>query len=324
MLERHFRRACTPERFDLYHEPNFLPLPTSVPTVVTVHDVSALRFPEWHPPDRVALHERHLRQNLSQFCHILTVSEAMREDVVRELGVSAERVTAVPNGVGPEFQPRPAAEVEAVRRRLALPAQFLLHVGTLEPRKNLLTLMRAYCALDAATRDRCPLVLVGPWGWKAESIREYYADVARHRGVRHLGYVNDADLPAVYTSARALAFPTHYEGFGLPPLEMMACGGAVLASTAAAVREVVGDRACLLDPSDNDGWRAALARVIVDGDWRNELRRGTRERAAQFSWDRCARATLAVYQRVCDGSRQTVTSGSAAEWSESARERPTR
>src|SRR6185295_5368864 len=122
--------------------------------------------------------------------------------------------------------------------------------------------------------------------------------VARHRGVRHLGYVADADLPALYGGARALAFPTYYEGFGLPPLEMLACGGAVLASTAGAVRETVGRQAHLIEPDDLQGWRSAMGRMIVDDDWRAFLRRGAAAVARPYNWQRCASKTFQAYCRV--------------------------
>jgi alpha-1,3-rhamnosyl/mannosyltransferase len=182
---------------------------------------------------------------------------------------------------------------------LGLAPGYLLHVGTIEPRKNILTLLRAYCALPEALRDRVPLVLAGGWGWGHAEVAAYYYDTARHRNVKLTGFIRDDDLAALYSAARALVFPTHYEGFGLPPLEMMACGGAVLASTAAAVREVVGECGFLIDPRDEAGWRIALSRAIIDDDWCSELRRGTLERAAEFTWDRCARATLDVYRAAC-------------------------
>ena len=188
-----------------------------------------------------------------------------------------------------------ADEIAPVLARLGLAPPYLLHVGTLEPRKNLHLLMRAYGDLPEALRARCPLVLAGGWGWNAAELADHYHAVARHRGVRLLGYLRDADLPALYNGARALVFPSHYEGFGLPPVEMLACGGAVLASTAGAVAETVGPRAHLVDADDLTGWRDAIARVIADDDWHAHLRRGGPEHARAFTWERCARETYRVY-----------------------------
>src|SRR5262249_47649804 len=140
-----------------------------------------------------------------------------------------------------------------------------------------------------------PLVLVGNWGWNAAEVA-HLLDARGASGMVHLGYVPESDLAALYNGARALVFPSLYEGFGLPPVEMMACGGAVLASTADALVETVGTRAHLVPPEDLDGWRAALTRVLTDDDWQQELRRGTCELAAAYTRDRCAADTLRVYR----------------------------
>jgi alpha-1,3-rhamnosyl/mannosyltransferase len=191
----------------------------------------------------------------------------------------------------------PTAQVQAALRRLGLPERYLLHVGTIEPRKNLLLLLRAYCALPAALRERWPLLLVGGWGWDVGPVRDYWQAEARHRGVRHVGYVPDGDLAAIYNGARALLCASFYEGFGLPPVEMLACGGAVLCSTAAALVETAGPCAHLVDPRDADGWRAAMRRVVEDDDWWLSLRRGAVAAARAFTWERAATETWAVYRR---------------------------
>ncbi len=141
-------------------------------------------------------------------------------------------------------------------------------------------------------------MLAGGWGWNVADLADYYQTTARHRGVRHLGYVPDSALPALYTGARALVFPSHYEGFGLPPLEMLACGGAVIASTAGAVAEVVGRQAHLVAAHDPPGWRQAMARIIDDDAWHTELCRGAVASASAFTWARCADETLRVYRLV--------------------------
>ena len=132
----------------------------------------------------------------------------------------------------------------------------------------------------------------------ARTVADFYDDVARHRHVRHLGYVPDADLPALYNGARALVFPSHYEGFGLPPLEMLACGGAVLASTAGALVETVGRQAHMIEAQDLPGWREAMHRVMSDDDWRDKLRHGTQEVAHPYTWQRCASETFRIYNAV--------------------------
>jgi glycosyltransferase involved in cell wall biosynthesis len=298
-MAAYFRACCLRQHYDLYHETNFIPLPANVPTVATLHDLSVLLHPEWHPRDRVAHFERYFRSGLQRCVHFLAISEAGRQEVIRHLGIAPERVTRTYMGIRPGLGPLPRAAVHAALHELGLPQRYLLYLGTIEPRKNVLTLLRAYCSLPASFRERWPLLLVGSWGWNTADVADYFHAEARHRGVLHLGYVAERHVPALYNGARALAYPSRYEGFGLPPIEMMACGGAVLASTADAIVETVGRRAHLVAPDDLDGWREALVRVVVDDDWLHELRRGTQEVARPFTWDRCAADTLRVYRALC-------------------------
>jgi alpha-1,3-rhamnosyl/mannosyltransferase len=282
--------------FDLYHEPNFIPLRSDLPTIITVHDLSVLLHPEWHPADRVHDWERRFREGLRQAAHVLTVSDHVRREIIHHLGIPPERVTRTYNGSRPHFRPLPGEEVQARLRQLGLPPRYLLHVGTIEPRKNLLMLMRAYCDLPASVRESCPLVLVGGWGWNSADVRQFLDAEGKRCGVIHPGYVAEADLPAVYNGARALVFPTRYEGFGMPTVEMFACGGAVIASTAGAVAEVVAGHGHLIDPDDLEGWRDAMRRVITDDGWRSTLTRGGVELAAAFTWEASAAGTMAAYR----------------------------
>src|SRR5205823_1682881 len=140
-----------------------------------------LMHPQWHPADRVAFHERHFQRSLERCRHVLTVSEFMRREIIRTIGLSPSRITAIPNGVRSDFRPLPEEMLTPVLRRLGLPDSFLLHVGAIEPRKNLLMLLKAFCDLPSALRERYPLVLVGPWGWNFAAIRDYYESTARPR-----------------------------------------------------------------------------------------------------------------------------------------------
>lgn len=296
------RQAFFSDAFDLYHEPNFIPVPSSLPTVVTVHDLSVLLHPEWHPAERVQWYKDQFSRTLSQASHIITVSEFTRQQVIRLLGIPDDCVTTVANGPRPEFRPLPAGAIAEVLRARGLPPQYLLYVGTIEPRKNILRLMQAYISLPAGLRRDWPLVLVGGWGWDVDAVRSFYEDVAVHQGVRHLGYMPDEDLPAIFNGARALVYPSHYEGFGLPPLEMMACGGAVLASRIPPHIEVTGGAAHLIAPEDTDGWHEAMEKVILDDAWHQELCTEAAARARLYSWARSARETAQVYRHVLESS----------------------
>ncbi|MBM4071370.1 MAG: glycosyltransferase family 4 protein [Planctomycetes bacterium] len=293
---RHALRSCLRKHeCNLYHEPNTIPLPCDVPAIATIHDLSVILHPHWHPAGRVAHFEKNLHR-LTGAAHFITVSEFTRQEAIRTFNLRPEKVTRIHLGSRMGLTPMLPAATATRLAELRLPPRFLLYVGTIEPRKNLLLLMRAYGALPRSWRDRYPLVLAGSWGWSSGPVAEYFNDRGRHEGVIHLGYVSDLDLPALYSGARALVYPSIYEGFGLPPLEMMACGGPVLASTAGAVAEIVGRRAHLIAPDDEDGWRLAMQRVIEDDDWHASLCRGVRDLARSFTWERCAAETLHVYR----------------------------
>jgi glycosyltransferase involved in cell wall biosynthesis len=297
LLARNFR-SVSQRGFDVYHEPNYIPLPCALPTVATVHDLSVLLHPEWHPADRVAHFERRFRRGLRQCEHFLAISEFARQEIIDTLHLRPERVTRTYMGIRPGLRPLPETEVRRALRPLNLPQHYLLYVGTIEPRKNLLTLLRAYGGLDARIRREYPLVLVGHWGWNAGEVASYLHGKDAAQEIIHLGYVPEDCLSALYNGARALVFPSFYEGFGLPPVEMLACGGAVLASTAGAVVETVGRQAHCIEPMDVDGWRLAMQRVILDDDWQRQLRRGAVEAAAPFTWEQCAADTLRVYRQL--------------------------
>jgi glycosyltransferase involved in cell wall biosynthesis len=311
----HFHFLARLGRFDLYHEPNLVPFGVSLPTVVTVHDLSVVLFPEWHPLERVKRYEKAFARGVEKAAHILVDSDAVREEAIRHLGLAPNRVTTVHMGIGSNFRIQSESELAEMRQRLSLPDRYLLYVGTVEPRKNLATLLRAYCDLPSELRESCPLVLGGNWGWKSEQVRELFESEARHRGVRYLGYVADNDLPALYGGAVALLYPSFYEGFGLPPLEAMACGTAAIVSTADAVTEVVGTHAVQIEPNDLTGWREAMRRVIADRNCLECLRQGGIDHASRFDWDRAAKTTLDVYRRVLGistGSTHRVNSSRAA------------
>jgi glycosyltransferase involved in cell wall biosynthesis len=293
-----FRRACLRLGAEIYHEPNYIPLPSELPVVTTVCDLSVLLHPEWHPRDRVAYFEKHFRRAMDQTSHFIAISEFGRQEMIRTLGLAPERVTRTYMGIRPGLCPLSRRVVEPILQELGLPSRYLLYLGTLEPRKNLLVLLRAFCALPERLRLRCPLVLVGGWGWNTGELAAYLQQHARSRGVIHLGYVAEKHLAAIYNGARALVYPSLYEGFGLPPVEMLACGGAVLASTAGALVETVGTHAHLIEPDDLDGWRDGMARLLRDDDWCEALREGGVELASRFTWEQCAADTWCVYRKV--------------------------
>lgn len=279
---------------DVYHEPNFLPFPSRLPTVVTVHDLSVVRHPEWHPADRVESHRRQFAKAVESAAMVVVVSESVRGELLDFARLDPARVVAIHNGLDPAMRPPGETEALRVRATYDLPGRYFLAVGTVEPRKNLLAALRAFAALPGGVRRDCPLFLAGPWGWRADAERDEFLRAAQPAGARHLGYVPAGDLPALFAGAQALVYPSFYEGFGLPPVEMLALGGRVLASECCrAVAEVCGEFAEMLPATDVEAWRDALLRVSDAGPPGDADRRAAWAR--RYSWARAARETRAVY-----------------------------
>ncbi len=275
--------------------------------VTTVHDVGALDRPAWYAADVAALHRRQNEATARLADRIVAVSAFTRDRLVERLGVAPERVAVVPNGVSARFRPVAREEARAVARSHGLEPPYVLYVGTRERRKNLLGLVDAFRRV-ADTHPDVTLALVGmrPWRegagvhgageWSGREVEERIGWLGLEGRVRVPGWLPPDDLPAVYAAAEVLAFPTLYEGFGLPVLEAMACGLPVVASDRTAVPEVVGDAGLVADPEDADAFALALARVLDDGGLGETLREKGLARAAAFSWRRTAEGTRAAYR----------------------------
>lgn len=295
-LKAAFRTRVACGRFALYHEPNHIPLPCSLPTVTTIHDLSGLTHPEWHPADRIRWYEREFAAGIRQATRFIAASEFTKQDLVRVVGVPAERIDVTYQAPRRAFYLRDARAAEAVRAAHHLPEQFLLFVGTLEPRKNVAGLLEAYARLPAALRRRVPLALAGGMGWKMEQLTALLHRHGVPGEVRLLGYLHDEALAGLYAASTALVWPTLFEGFGLPPLEAMACGCPVITSRVTSLPEVVGDAGVLLEPHDAPAWAETMQRMIEDDAWRVSWRARGLQQAQRFSWSACAAATRACYR----------------------------
>jgi alpha-1,3-rhamnosyl/mannosyltransferase len=281
----------------LQHSPNYVLLPFAGPSVATIHDLTWLRFPDTQPIETVRFLERHLPRTLEQATRILTVSSFVGEEIVSRLGVARGKIDVIPLGVGAEFHPRTAEELRPVLARHQLVAgAYLLVVATQEPRKNLAGLVRAYAGLPSPLRARQPLTIVGARGWLNAELDRTLAPLESAGTVRRLGYVAEDELPLIYAGAGAFAFPSLYEGFGLPLLEAMASGVPALTSNVASLPEVGGDVALGVDPEDIDALRAGLVRLLEDERWRAAVRPAGIARARGFTWSRCVDATVASYR----------------------------
>ncbi len=281
----------------LFVPAHVVPIAGAPPSVVTIHDLGYLAFPEAHTARRRLELNVTTRWSLRAARRVIAISQATKDDLVRHYGADPERIAVVYHGLGPSFRPAPDP---AALARHGLQAPYMLYVGTVQPRKNLERLIEAFAMATAshtgASGSEQPLLLAiaGRRGWLSEAIDRRVAQLGLGGRVRFLDYVPDEDLPGLLSGATAFAFPSLYEGFGLPVLEAMACGAPVLTSTTSSLPEVAGDAAMLVDPTDTAAIAAALARLIADEPLRAELRARGLARAALFSWERCARETLAV------------------------------
>lgn len=294
---RLFRHHAAALRDHVLHSPNFVLMPFDGPAVATVHDISYLRYPQYHPVERVRLLERHLPETLQRADALIVDSDCVREELLSVFGVDERKLHTVPLGVDAAFRPRSEAELGATLTSLGLvPDGYLLVVATLEPRKNLERLVQAYAGLPAATRARVPLAVVGARGWLDGPLRSALEPLERVGQVRRLGYIDAATLPLVYAGALGFALPSLYEGFGLPVLEAMASGVPVLTSHEGALAEVASDAALRVDPLDVEAIRHGLVRMTEDAQWRADAAARGVALAAAYTWQRCVDRTLGAYR----------------------------
>ncbi len=296
-----FARETRGTRWHVYHEPNYIPQRFSGATVTTVCDMSYLRCPEYLPQDRLQWLRQRLEASVRSAEAVIAISEFTRHELLDLFpGLDPAKVHVTPLGVDVErFQAAVTeADLVAIRRRYRLPAQFILYLGTLEPRKNLQGLVEAFERLPAQLQREFPLVLAGMTGWKQHYFRPAL-DALRRRGLLHeLGFVGGEELPSLLRSATVFCFPSIYEGFGLPPLEAAAAGTPVVASSTSSLPEVLGTAAVYVDPLSADSIAAGLRQVLENHSLQTQLRAAGPARAQEFTWRRCAERTIAAYEQV--------------------------
>ncbi|MBI2423902.1 MAG: glycosyltransferase family 4 protein [Candidatus Hydrogenedentes bacterium] len=282
---------------ELLHYPaNFGPLAATRPFVVTVHDLSFFRNPGWFSSVRGHYYRALARRTIPHAHRIIADSAHTRDDCCAFLGIAAERIDVVPLGVGPRFAPADDAAHEAVRARYGLPRQFFLYAGTQEPRKNLPRIIAAWSSIAKDTP--WDLVIAGRIGWKTGPIGAAAAACGFPGRVHFPGYIEDAHLPALLGAAQAFVWPSLCEGFGLPPLEAMACGTPVITSSTSSLPEVVGDAAETVTPEDTEALARAMRALSQDPARCAQLAAAGRARAARFTWERTAQGTVQSYRRV--------------------------
>ncbi|MFZ6649781.1 glycosyltransferase family 4 protein [Undibacterium sp. TJN25] len=286
----------------IFHGPNYVLPESKMASVVTLHDLSVLRYPQWHPQARVRRMRAAMPVAVRRADLVITDSLATRLEVLEEFRLGPEQVVAVPLGVDTQFHPRTRAQAEEVMAHFGLHyQQYSFFVSTIEPRKNLLNLLAAYRDLPAELRQQYPLVLVGSRGWNSDEIHAKIVRGQQEGWLNYLGYVEDWYLPVLYAACRLFVYPSYYEGFGLPIAEAMASGVPVLTSNCSSMPEVADGAAWLVEPDDVVSIRDGLAVALQDDAWREQaISKGLR-RAAQLTWEACVQNTVNAYQMIRGG-----------------------
>ena len=286
-------------RLDLFHGTNYeAPLWNRRRTVVTIHDLSSLLHADKHETHLARRARRRLPLAARSASMIITAAESMKREICEHLRVRPEKIRVTPFAPRRSFHPVALEETVETRRRLGVEDEFILFVGTIEPRTNLLTLVRAFAEIMRHTTLRPQLVIAGGEGWLMDELYSFIKQAGINERVLFTGYVSEDDLRALYSSCRVFVYPSLYEGFGLPPLEAMACGAPVITSNVSTLKETVATSARLFAPTDAQALASIIVELLEDQAERRRLSAAGLKRAAEFSWERTARLTLAVYKEV--------------------------
>jgi glycosyltransferase involved in cell wall biosynthesis len=286
-------------KVDVFHSPDFIPpLRYEGKLVITIHDLAFLIYPHFLTKD-AARYYGQIDRAVRRADHIIAVSQSTKNDVVRMLGAPEDKITVIYEAADPRMVPMNREDaLQRVQALYGIPDEFILFVSTIEPRKNVGGLLRAYRRLRDDYKLTPALVLAGSPGWLNDDIHQIVAELDLKQHTYFLGRVESSDLPSLYNAAQCLVHPAFYEGFGLTPLEAMACGTPVIVSNVSSLPEVVGDAALLVDPQQDEEITVALWRILTDSALRESLRKKGLQRAGAFSWRRAAEQTIAVYRRL--------------------------
>ena len=295
-LERHSLRHYCPR--DVYHSPNYMLPHFPGRRVVSILDLSTYRFPEQHPEARVRFVNSHIKKTLRHADHIITISNIVKEEIIERFNYPEDQITVTYLGADDAFRPHSKEEFQSLGQSLKIDYKgYFLFVSSIEPRKNLERLLDAYLAYRTDCSDQpLPLIVAGTPGWKSQHIHNRLKEIQAKGDVRYFGYVDQDMLPALVAGARALLYPSLYEGFGLPVLEAMKSGTAVMTSKSTAMAEVGGKAVMQIDPYRVDAMTEAMAKFEQDAAAVNAMEQSGLEAAQKYSWQRCAELTFAVYQ----------------------------
>jgi glycosyltransferase involved in cell wall biosynthesis len=291
-------------KIDLFHGAMaMLPLAVRMPTVVTIYDLVLEKFPEtMHWKNWLSL-KTLMRVSARKASKIIAISENTKKDIIDYFRIDEEKIRVIHLGINSQFSPQPDSNEAEVLSKYNLTGGYILSVGTLEPRKNFHRLINAYKMVASSGQKTPKLVIIGGQGWGNEELGKVVRESGLDERVRLAGYVPDEDLPILYRQAAAFVYPSLYEGFGLPPLEAMACGTPVITSNLSSIPEVVGDAAMLIDPYNTAEIAQAIASVLKNEGLRDNLRTSGLARSRLFNWDKTARETLSLYREVIAESK---------------------
>jgi len=283
----------------IYHETNYILVPFNGKAVSTICDLSYIHYRNLHPKSRIKYFEKEMPKTLERANHFIAISEFTKNEMINILGVDSQRVTVVPLGVTEQFKPRSRDEILPVLNKYQLADKnYILLVGSIEPRKNIKHFLEAYDHMPESLKKYFMVIHVGPSGWLNSEIHNKIERLEGKGQFKALGYLSENELVSLYAGATVFAFPSIYEGFGLPPLEAMASGVPVLASDISSIPEIVGDCGVLTAPFDMPKMSFDLERILTDKPLRTLLIKKGLERAKKFSWDHCVDKTVEVYERV--------------------------
>jgi alpha-1,3-rhamnosyl/mannosyltransferase len=304
-FERKLRNVCKQNNFSIYHETAFVPAAlTTVPVIYTLHDLSLIDHSAKHPRERVWFFNLFFNRRISYAAHIITVSEFMRGEIIEKLKIRPDAVTTIYEAPDPYFYPRPQEQVAQICRQHGWPNEYVLFVGTLEPRKNVGLLISALSRM----KNKTPLILAGWKGWGDKQWLHDMHALDLEKRIYIANYVDEETLACLYSGARAFIYPSLYEGFGLPVLEAMACGCPVVCSHVASLPEVAGDAALYIYPLDADELAHQMDRMLEDSMLHNALSGRGLERAKTFTWQMSAVQTAKLFNTIAEQHKRTGVS----------------
>lgn len=286
---------------DLVHSPTLalFPVKPHEQYVLTVHDIIFKKFPQYLPVGTIRHTKLFFRRNLMSADKIIAVSKSTKHDLIKDYKINEKKITVIPEAADPIYRPLTEKEIEKIKQKYSLITPFILYVGTIEPRKNITTILDAFASC-LKSFPNLELVIAGKKGWYYEQIFLHLHELKIQEKVKFLGYVPLSDLPALYNAAHIFVYPSHYEGFGLPPLEAMQCGTPVITSNVSSLPEVMGEKGIMTNPDDYITLGVEIKKLIQDSSYRNNQIQYGFEQARKFSWKKTADLTIRVYEDIFD------------------------